>query len=149
MYYLVFFPPDLCSSNLFPQICARAPQGACLGDQNSKNIEKVKGCEWSGAWQDILLMLLLQAFIFTESLPLECEALLAKGCLFSTFHVLTFFLNITRQDIIIIMNIYKEHTLFRQCVEHLGITSLNPHNNFMGSYDYTHCVDKEIEASKN
>ena len=39
-----------------------------------------------------LLMPLLQAFIFTESLPLECEGLLAKRCLFSTFHVLTPFL---------------------------------------------------------
>lgn len=96
-----------------------------------------------------LLMPLLQAFILTQSLPLECEALLAKGCLFSTFHVLTPFLNITRQGIIIIMSIYKEHTLFRQCVKHLGIISFTTHNNFMDSYDYTHYIDKEIEASKN
>lgn len=102
-----------------------------------------------------LLMPLLQAFIFTQSLPLEGEALLAKGCLFSTFHVeegreiFTLFLNITRQGIIIIMSIYKEHTLSRQCVKHLGITSFTTHNNFMDNYDYTHCIDKEIEASKN
>lgn len=96
-----------------------------------------------------LLMLLLQAFIFTESLPLECEALLAKGRLFSTFRVLTPFLNVIRQGIIIITNIYKEHTLFRQCVKHLDITSLDPHSNFRDSCYCTHCVDKEIEASKN
>ena len=107
-----------------------------LGGARGERVRGLARClHWSSS---------LQAFLCSLSLTLECEAPVAKGCLFSNIGILTFFSEYQWMG----HNHNNEHIKNIPCLDTVAL--MGSFLQFsLGDYCYTHCADKETEANKN